>query len=94
MRRAGLFLRWAVLIFSAFSILLTEAFAAEIPKVSKEDLQAMLGNPEVIIIDVRLSGNVPEGTSRIKGAVMEDPGTVESWMEKYPKDKTLIFYCA
>ena len=48
----------------------------------------------VIIIDVRLSGNLAESGSRIKGAVTEDPGKVEAWMDKYPKDKTLVFYCA
>ncbi len=70
------------------------AFAAGVPKVSKEELQAMMTNPDVIIIDVRLSGDAAESGSKIKGAIREDPGKVVSWMEKYPKDKTMVFYCA
>ena len=61
---------------------------------SKEDLQTMLGNPEVVIIDVRAGGDWSAGDSKIKGAIREDPGKVDSWMDKYPKDKTLVFYCA
>ena len=60
----------------------------------KEELQAMMTNPDVIIIDVRLSGDAADSGSRIKGAVQEDPGKVDSWMNKYPKDKTLVFYCS
>ena len=26
------------------------------------------------------------------GSVREDPGKIEAWMEKYPKDKTMVFY--
>jgi len=31
---------------------------------------------------------------KIRGAVREDPLAVDSWANKYPKDKTLVFYCA
>jgi rhodanese-related sulfurtransferase len=31
---------------------------------------------------------------KIKGAVREDLEKVDTWMNKYPKDKTLVFYCA
>ncbi len=80
------------LVLSCFLVL--QAFAAEVPRMSKEDLQSMLGNPEVIIIDVRLSGDSPGTESRIKGAIREDPGQVDSWIDKYPKNKILVFYCA
>jgi hypothetical protein len=72
----------------------TNAFAADVPKISKEELQTMLGNPEAIIIDVRAGGDWSANDSKIKGAIREDPGKVDSWMDKYPKDKTLVFYCA
>ncbi len=74
--------------------LVAEALAAGVPRISKEDLLAMMAKPDVIIIDVRLSGDVAESGSKIKGAVREDPQKVETWMDKYPRDKTLVFYCA
>lgn len=82
-----------MLFFFLLSIfLLTEAFAAEVPRITKEDLQAMLSNPELIIIDVRSDGDWTSGDSKIKGALREDPGKLGTWIEKYPKEKTLILY--
>ena len=79
----------------ALSLLfITNVFGADVPKISKEELQTMLGNPEVVIIDVRAGGDWSAGDSKIKGAIREDPGKVDSWMDKYPKDKTLVFYCS
>jgi len=87
------FSKQAILFCFVLSIfLLTDALAAEVPKISKEDLQAMLGNSEVITIDVRAGGDWTASDSKIKGAMREDPSKVETWIDKYPKDKTLIFY--
>jgi rhodanese-related sulfurtransferase len=62
---------------------------------SKEELKSMLGNPEVIIIDVRAGGDWDKSKEKIKGAVREDPNKkAKSWAEKYSKDKTIVFYCA
>ena len=68
--------------------------AQEAPRITKEELRGMLGNPDVIIIDVRLGEDLGQNDLRIKGAVREDPGIVNSWISKYPIDKTLVFYCA
>jgi hypothetical protein len=75
-------------------LLIAEAFAADVPKMSKEELLAKLGNPDVIVIDVRSPGDWAPSNTKIKGAIREDPPNVSSWMEKYPKDKTLVFYCS
>jgi rhodanese-related sulfurtransferase len=84
-----------VLFYLAFSLLLiTEPFAADVSTVSKEELQPMLGNPDVIIIDNRSDHDWTGSSSMIKGAVREDPGKVLTWIDKYPKDKTLVFYCS
>ena len=39
-------------------------------------------------------GDWAPSNTKIKGAIREDPPKVSSWMEKYPKDKTLVFYCS
>jgi len=74
-----------------FAILGTFTFTAlgqEAPKITKEEVLGMLGNPDMIIIDVRPSG----GELKIKGAVREDPKNVSLWFDRYPKDRLLVFY--
>ena len=78
-----------------FAILGTFTFTAlaqEAPKITKEEVLGMLGNPDVIIIDVRAGGSWNGSELKIKGAVREDPRNVSLWIDKYPKDKTLVFY--
>ena len=82
----------AVFFFFLSCLLIAEAFAADVPKMSKEALQAKLGNPDVIVIDVRSPGDWAPSNTKIKGAIREDPPKVSSWMEKYPKDKTMVFF--
>lgn len=68
--------------------------AADVERITKEELKSMLGSPDIIIVDVRQPSHYDASGTKIKGAVREDPGKVTTWMEKYPKDKTLVFYCA
>ncbi len=69
-----------------------QASAQEPPRVPPEQLKAMLGDANVVIIDVRLGPDWTDSDAKIKGAVREDPHDVNSWMTKYPKNKTLVFY--
>jgi rhodanese-related sulfurtransferase len=75
-------------------MLVSIAQTEEIPRMTKEELRGMLGNPEVIIVDVRANADWSGSKLKIKGAVRQDPRKVTSWMDKYPKDKTIVFYCA
>ena len=62
--------------------------------ISKEELKAMLGAPDLVVIDVR---GLKAGSGRepmITGAVREDPAAPEKWAGKYAKEKTLVIYCA
>ena len=70
------------------------AIAAEVPRMTKEVLKTNLGDPDVVIIDVRAGKDWKASEFKIKGAVRENPGESNSWAEKYPKDKTLVLYCA
>ncbi len=70
------------------------ASAQEAPRITKEELQGMIGNPGVSIIDVRLGGDWESSDLKIKGAVREDPRNLDSLISKYPKEKTLVLYCA
>jgi rhodanese-related sulfurtransferase len=68
--------------------------AADAPRITKEELKAMMDNPKVIIVDVRTNEGWSESKLKIKGAVREDPSKVKLWIEKYPLDKTYVFYCS
>lgn len=87
------------LLMTVISLVLSMAlglpgWAADPPRIEKEKLKEMLGKPELILVDVRAGSDWKASTQKIKGAVREDPDKAETWMKKYPKDKTLVFYCA
>jgi len=69
------------------------AASVEVPRISVEKTKELLGNPDVIIIDVRTAKTWWRSPTKILSAVREEPGAVEKWAGKYPKDKTLILYC-
>jgi len=65
-----------------------------VPRMSIEELKQQMGSPNLIIIDVRTSHDWEESKAQIKGAIREEPAETDSWMSRYPTDKTLVFYCA
>lgn len=68
------------------------AGAEEIPRMTKEELKPLLGNPDVVILDVRFEwGDSP---TKIAGAVHENPEKVADWSFKYPKEKRIVLYCS
>ena len=89
-------IRWTVagLIFLTMGIHLALA-GDKVSRMTKEELKDMLGKPEVAIIDVRATSDWTKSDQKILGAVREDPSKpTKSWAEKYPKDKTIVLYCA
>ena len=65
----------------------------KVPRMTKEELKPLLGNPDVIVIDVRVEEEWKEAKWKIQGAVREDSEKdINLWVNKYPKDKTLVFY--
>ncbi len=82
------------LILGVFSIRIETALPQEVPRVTKEHLRSIMDNPDVVIIDVRVNSEWTSSSQKIKGAIREEPGSVDSWMDNYPKEKTLVFYCS
>lgn len=64
----------------------------EAPRMAKEELRPLLGDPDVVVIDVRIGGD--RAPTRIPGSVYENASDVESWAGKYPKGKRIVLYCA
>ncbi len=68
--------------------------AEDVPRITQEELKARLGDLNLIVIDVRANVDWVGSSMKIKGAIREDPRKVSAWMDKYPKDKPLVFYCS
>ena len=64
----------------------------EIPRITKEELRPMLGNPDIIILDCRPVEQWRETKQKLPGAAHVDPYDAESLAHKYSKDKTFILY--
>ena len=83
-----------IMVFFWLALGVISATAKEVPRMTVDELKALLGNPEVVILDVRIDRDWNGATEKIMGAVREDPHEVGSWVKKYAKEKTLVLYCA
>jgi hypothetical protein len=64
-----------------------------IPRLTKEELKPMLGNQNVIIIDVRINQHWGASKEKIVGAFRESPTKdIRTWAGKYPKNKIIVLY--
>jgi len=64
----------------------------EIPRVTKEELKAMLEKGKVTLIDVRIEEQWRTSDQKLPGAVHEHPFEAKVWAAKYSKDEPLILY--
>jgi len=92
-------MKWKLLAITlSFLIILFECKAIvvsdDVPRMTKEELKTVLGNPSLMIIDVRYGKDWTDSDLKIRGAIREEPDNVRSWVSKYSKEKTLILYCA
>jgi len=78
----------------AMALLLSSLACATAPRISKDELRAALGNPEVIVVDDRSDGDWTSSEYKIKGAIRVAPGEERALAARYPKDKMIVFYCS
>jgi hypothetical protein len=64
-----------------------------VPRMAREQLKAQLGNSDFAIIDVRADHDWQDSKTKIKGAIREESSKFDSWVNNYPKDKTIVLYC-
>ena len=62
------------------------------PRITTEKLKSMLGDPKLVIVDVRRNLDWNSSEYKIKGAVRADPTKVESWASSFGKDETFVIY--
>jgi predicted sulfurtransferase len=89
--------RWFVAL--AVTLVFTAEFmgaaaAEDVPRITKEDLKGRLGDPNVVIIDVRTGSDWKASDLEIKGAIREEAKKVSEWASKFDKNKTIVVYCA
>ena len=68
--------------------------AKAVPRIALTKAKSMLRNPNVLFVDVRTAQDIAESDDKIPGAPWENSSSVAAWASRYPKDKTIIFYCA
>jgi LPS O-antigen subunit length determinant protein (WzzB/FepE family) len=77
-----------------FLVLIPQISDAAVSKISVDELNSMMGTADLTILDVRKSSDWEKADQMIRGAVREDPGKTDEWMNNYPKDKKYVLYCA
>ncbi len=82
-----------VLVLVVLSLFISWPLAAEeVSRITAEELKGILGHPDVVVIDVRLSQNWQASDVKIKSATRGNPDNFSSWFDQFPKDKTLVLY--
>jgi rhodanese-related sulfurtransferase len=64
----------------------------ELQYIDKDTLKGMLGDPNVLLIDVRAPQDWSDSLKKIKGAVRQEPGKVAEWGKTLPPDKNIVLY--
>ena len=85
----------ALTLLLAGSVIAGGAFAGDrIPRMTATDLLAQIDSPDVVVIDVRRGKDWDGSEKMIKNAVRKAYNDVDGWAGEFPKDKTLVLYCA
>ena len=66
----------------------------QVPMISVEQLDKMLGRSDVMIVDVRAPAVWASSNIKIAGAVRRDPEHIDAWVRKLPKQKDIVLYCS
>ncbi len=75
-----------------FSVVIRAQTQDESLFIAKDALKAMIGKGDITLIDLRFGPDWTDATLKIKGAIHEDPMKPGQWIDKYAKEKLLIFY--
>ena len=70
------------------------AESADAPRMSKEELKARLGDGDVLVLDLRRGDDWTSSDHRIPGAIRQEDKPYLAWAIQYPKDQTMVLYCA
>ena len=66
----------------------------DVPLMTTDELKAMLGNPDLVILDVRKGKDWKSSEFKIKGATYAKPDNYAKWANTFDKTKKIVLYCA
>jgi 3-mercaptopyruvate sulfurtransferase SseA len=91
---------WSLVVLALAVFLVWESWRVaygadkDVPRVERETLKGWLGDPNLVLIDVRAAKDWQESDKKIKGAVRQDPEKTKTWAAGLPKEKKIVLYCA
>ena len=80
-----------VIIFFVAGAFATLVRSADAPRMTKDELKAMLGSPDLIIIDVRYGKDWTESDVKIRGRFEKIPKLLTPGQKSIPRIKPLFF---
>ena len=91
MRNSRLVYRFVFMFAALLFAMSFAASAAEVPRMSVDELKSRLGEVDLVILDVRQDSDLSD--KQIVGSVQVNPGAVNQWADNYSKDKVIVLYC-
>ena len=72
----------------------SQALAADIQTISKEELKSKLGSYEYTVLDVRSESHWNSSDNKIPGSIRLSGDKLDIWAENFHKNTPLVLYCA
>lgn len=69
------------------------AFGAQVPRMSTEKLNGLLGAPDLVVLDVRANSHWNQTGQKIRGARRVDPQKLEDWSGTIGREAQVVLYC-
>jgi hypothetical protein len=70
------------------------AWAGSVQTITKDELKAMLGSSDLVLLDVRKGRDWSSSEFKITGAERLEKDEIASALTTISKDKTIVLYCA
>lgn len=85
---------YVLLFVLSFLLMGKTLIADEIPRMTKDELKAILDAQDVTILDVRTGRDWKSSEFKIKGAIRTDPSQIDKWAQNLKKEHRVVLYCA
>lgn len=86
-------LTW-ILILTLVLAAMPAAGATDVRVMEVDTLKNLLGDAEIIVLDVRTGPDWSSSELKIKGAQRTDPRAFDTWSADLDRSKTIVLYCA
>jgi len=90
--------RIPIILLFAIAIMITSSgisqAGADVPLMTVDELNAILDDPDLLVLDVRRGKDWTSSEFKIQGATYAKPDTFDKWADTYPKTKKIVLYCA